>query len=72
MTRASKLIRVSLTLSQLPLLAIKVAFAEGAFLKDIFQKHSAIVNIFMCHISAKAAGAVGSSVPLQFALSLHS
>lgn len=71
MTRASKLIRVSLTLSQLPLLAIKVAFA-GAFLKDIFQKHSAIVNIFMCHISAKAAGAVGSSIPLQFALSLHS
>lgn len=72
MTRASKLICVSLTLSQLPLLEIKVAFAEGVFLKDIFQKHSAIVNIFMYHISAKVAGGVGSSIPLQFALSLHS
>lgn len=54
------------------MLEVKVAFAEGSFLKDIFQKHSAIVNIFMYHISAKVVGGVGSSIPLLFALSLHS
>lgn len=54
------------------MLEVKVAFAEGSFLKDIFQKHSAIVNIFMYHISAKVVGGVGSSIPLLFALSFHS